>query len=138
MGTGEPQSVKLDFGFGTILDHFPPWQQVNWGPTLSWAERKQVGLDPKPAADFAAAKIVSRVETLANRVFLERTCAGHEPRTMRLLGWRHHLLIEIRSRDDATRARSGESTTELLRLANVGPFLKAFGTAICQGNIHLG
>jgi len=97
-------------------------------PTLPWTGTEQVGLDPKPAADFAAAKIVSRVETLAGRVFLERTCAGHEPRTMRLLGRRRHLLIEIRSRDDATLARSGASTTELLRLVNVGPFLKAFGT----------
>ncbi len=88
-------------------------------------------------ADFAAAKIVSRVEILASGVFLERTCAGHEPRTMRLLGRRRHLLIEIRSRDDAALVRSGASTTELLRLVNVGPFPKAFGTAICQGNIQI-
>jgi len=26
--------------------------------------------------------------------------AGHEPRTMRLLGWRHHPLIGIRPRDN--------------------------------------
>jgi hypothetical protein len=51
---------------------------------------------------------------------------------MRLLGRRRHLLSEIRSRDDATLVRSGASTTELLRLVNVGPFFKAFGTAICQ------
>ena len=51
---------------------------------------------------------------------------------MRLLGRRRHLLIEIRSRDEAALARSGASTTELLRLVNIGPFLKAFGTAICQ------
>jgi hypothetical protein len=56
---------------------------------------------------------------------------------MRLFGLRRHPLSEIRSRDDATLARSGASTTELLRLVNVGPFFKAFGTAICQGNIHL-
>jgi hypothetical protein len=56
---------------------------------------------------------------------------------MRLFGLRRHPLSEIRSRDDATLARSGGSTTELLRLVNVGPFFKAFGTAICQGNIHL-
>ena len=93
---------------------------------------EQVGLDPKTTADFPAAKIVSRVEILASGVFLERTCAGHEPRTMRLLGRRRHLLIEIRSRDDATLVRCGASTTELLRLVNVGPFFKAFGTAICQ------
>ena len=47
---------------------------------------------------------------------------------MRLLGRRRHPLSEIRGRDDATLARSGASTTELLRLVNVGPFLKAFGT----------
>ena len=52
---------------------------------------------------------------------------------MRLLGRRRHLLSEIRSRDDATLVRCGASTTELLRLVNVGPFFfKAFGTAICQ------
>jgi hypothetical protein len=75
----------------------------------------------------------ARVETLAGRVFLdlERTCAGHKLRTMRLLGRRRHLLIEIRSRDDATLVRSGASTTELLRLVNVGPFFEAFGAAIC-------
>ena len=96
------------------------------------SETEQVGLDAKPAANLAAAKIVSRVETLASRVFLERTCPGHEPRTMRLFGRRRHPLIEIRGHDDATLARSGASTTELLRLVNVGPFFKAFGTAICQ------
>jgi hypothetical protein len=57
---------------------------------------------------------------------------------MRLFGRRRHLLSKIRGRDDATPARSGASTNELLRLVNVGPFLKAFGTAICQRNIHLG
>jgi hypothetical protein len=108
------------------------------GPTLPSTERTKSGPTRKLRADFAAAKIVSRVETLAGRFFLERTCAGHEPRTMRLLGRRRHLLIEIRSRDDATLVRSGASTTELLRLVNVGPFFKAFGTAICQGNIHIG
>ena len=97
---------------------------------------EQVGLDPKTKADFPAAKIVSRVEILASGVFLERTCAG-QPRTMRLLGRRRHLLIEIRSRDDAALVRSGASTTELLRLVNVGPFPKAFRTAICQGNIQI-
>jgi hypothetical protein len=51
---------------------------------------------------------------------------------MRLFGRRRHPFSEIRGRDDATLARSGASTTELLRLVNVGPFLKAFGTAICQ------
>jgi len=56
---------------------------------------------------------------------------------MRLFG-RHRHPSEIRSRDDATLARSGVSTTELLWLVNVGPFLTAFGTDICQGNIHLG
>jgi hypothetical protein len=56
---------------------------------------------------------------------------------MRLLGRRRHPLSEIRSRDDATLARSGASITEPLRLVSVGPFLKAFGTAICQRDIHL-
>jgi hypothetical protein len=51
---------------------------------------------------------------------------------MRLLGRRRHPLSEIRGRDDATLARSGASTTELLRLVNVGPFLKAFGTEYLQ------
>ena len=63
--------------------------------------------------------------------------AGHELRTMRLLGRRRHPLTESRSRDDATLACSGASITEPLRLVSVGPFLKAFGTAICQVNIHL-
>jgi hypothetical protein len=40
---------------------------------------------------------------------------------MRLLGRRRHPLIEIRSRDDATLARSGASITEPLRLVSVGP-----------------
>jgi hypothetical protein len=91
-----------------------------------------------PSNRLAAAKIVSRGETLASRVFLERTCPGHEPRTMRLFGRRRHPLSEVRSRDDATLARSGASITEPLRLVSVGPFHKAFGTAICQGDIHLG
>jgi hypothetical protein len=56
---------------------------------------------------------------------------------MRLFGRRRHPLIEIRSLDDATLARSGASTTELRQLVSVGPFHKAFGTAICQGNIHI-
>jgi hypothetical protein len=78
---------------------------------------------------------VSRVETLANRVLSEPTCPGHEPRTMRLVGQRRHPLREIRSGDDATLARSGAGITEPLRLVSFGPFLKAFGTAICQGDI---
>ena len=41
---------------------------------------------------------------------------------MRLFGRRRHPFSEIRGRDDATLARSGASTTELLRLVNVGPF----------------
>jgi hypothetical protein len=57
---------------------------------------------------------------------------------MRLLGRRRHPLSEIRSRDDATLAHSGASITEPIRLVSVGPFHKAFGTAICQGDIHLG
>jgi hypothetical protein len=51
---------------------------------------------------------------------------------MRLFDRRRHPWSEIRDRDDATLTRSGASTTELLRLVNVGPFLKALGTAICQ------
>jgi len=87
----------------TILAHLTPsWQIGEIRPTLPWTETEQVGLDPKPAADLAAAKIVSRVETLASRVFLERTCLGHEPRTMRLFGRRRHPLSKIRGRDDAT------------------------------------
>jgi hypothetical protein len=81
---------------------------------------------------------VSQGETLASRIFLERTCPGHEPRTMRLFDRRRHPLSEIRSRDGATLARSGASITEPLWLVSVGPFLKAFGKAIFQGNIHLG
>ena len=50
---------------------------------------------------------------------------------MRLFGRRRHPLSEIRSRDDATLARSGASITEPLRLVSLGPFHKAFGTAIC-------
>ena len=57
---------------------------------------------------------------------------------MRLLGRRRHPLSEIRSRDDVTLARSGASITEPVRLVSVGPFHKAFGTAIFEGNIHLG
>src|SRR3981189_855825 len=107
MGTGEPRSVKFDIGFGTILDHSP-----------LLADRR---------SPFAPA--------LPSRVFLEPACPGHEPRTMRVFGRRHQPLSEIRSRDDVTLARSGASITEPLRVS-VGPLLKAFGTAICQGNIH--
>jgi hypothetical protein len=57
---------------------------------------------------------------------------------MWLFGRRRHPLNESRSRDDATLACSGAGITEPLRLVGVGPFLKAFGTAICQGNMHLG
>ena len=71
LGTGEPRSVKFDIGFGTILAHLTPsWQIGEIRPTLPWTKTEQVGLDPKPAADLAA-KIVSRVETLDSRVFLE-------------------------------------------------------------------
>ena len=52
---------------------------------------------------------------MANRVFLEPACPGHEPRTMRVFGRRHQPLSEIRSRDDATLARSGAGITEPLR-----------------------
>src|ERR1700730_14327747 len=91
-----------------------------------------------PSNRLAAAKIVSRGETLASRVFfLERTCPGHEPGTMPRFARRRPPLSEIWSRDDATLARSDASITEPLWLVNVGPFLKAFGTAIFQGNIHL-
>jgi len=51
---------------------------------------------------------------------------------MRLFSPRRHPLSEIRSRDDATLARSGASITEPLRLVSLGPFHKAFGTAICR------
>ena len=44
---------------------------------------------------------------------------------MRLFGRRRHPLSEIRSRDDATLARSGASITEPLRLVSLGPFHKA-------------
>jgi hypothetical protein len=57
---------------------------------------------------------------------------------MRLFSRRHHFFSKIRSRDDATLARTGASITEPFRLVSVGPFHKAFGTAICQRNIHLG
>src|SRR6202047_1795193 len=67
----------------------------------------------------------------------EATRPGHELRTMRLLGRRRHPLSARRSRDDATPPCSGASITEPLRLVSVGPFHKAFGTAICQGDIHL-
>jgi len=97
---------------------------VNWGRPFPRTERTKSGSTRKLRADIAAAKIVSRVETLAGRVFLERTCAGHKLGTMRLLGRRRHLLIEIRSRDDATRVRSGASTTKLLRWWMSAHFLK--------------
>src|ERR1700720_3988051 len=71
LGTGEPRSVKFYIGFGTILAHLTPSSQIGEvRPTLPWTKTEQVGLDPKPAADLAA-KIVSRVETLDSRVFLE-------------------------------------------------------------------
>jgi hypothetical protein len=53
---------------------------------------------------------------------------------MPLFGGRRHPLIEIRRPDDATLARSGASITDFLRLVNVGPFHKACGRAIGQGN----
>jgi hypothetical protein len=35
MGDGEPQSVKFDIGFGTILDHLTPsWQIAEVRPSL--------------------------------------------------------------------------------------------------------
>jgi hypothetical protein len=46
---------------------------------------------------------------------------------MPLFGRRRHPLSEIRSRDDATLARSDASITEPLWLVSVGPFHKAFG-----------
>jgi hypothetical protein len=56
---------------------------------------------------------------------------------MRLFGRRHHRLSEIWSRDKGTFACYGASITGPLRVS-IGPFHKAFGTAIFQGNIHLG
>jgi hypothetical protein len=61
------------------------------------------------------------IESLASRVFLEPACPGHEPRTMLLFGWRRHPLSEIRSRDDATLARSDDTE---LRLVSIGHFIK--------------
>ena len=55
---------------------------------------------------------------------------------MRLFGRRHHRFSEIWSRDNGTFARYGVSLTEPLRVS-IGPFHKAFGTAIFQGDIHL-
>ncbi len=56
--------------------------------------------------------------TLVSRNFrrsvLERTCAGHQPRTMRLLGRRRHLLVEFSSPDTMLMKRpkrSLDSTT---------------------------
>jgi hypothetical protein len=47
-------------------------------------------------------------------------------------------VIEIWSRDDAILVRSGASIAAPLRLVSVGPFHEAFGTAVCQRDIHLG
>jgi hypothetical protein len=139
IAAGESRSVKFDIGFGTILDHLtpPPGRIGEIRPNLPWTETEQVGLDPKPAAGFAAAEIVSRLETLASRVFLEPTCAGHEPRTMRLFSRPRRPLSESPSCHDSTLACSVASITELFRLESVGPSHKAVGTAIRQGDIHL-
>ena len=62
--------------------------------------------------------------------FLERTCAGHEPRTMRLFGRRgRHRSSELWTRDNGNFARYSASLTEPFRVSIV-PSHKAFGTAI--------
>src|SRR5580693_966560 len=92
---------------------------------------------PNAPADFALLlKIVSRVEPGRSRL-LQRTCAGDEPRTIRLFGRRHYRLSDIWSRHYGTFARYGASLTGPLRVS-IGPFHKAFGTAICQGDIYFG
>jgi len=53
-----------------------------------------------------------------------------------LLGRRGCLFVEIGSSDYAILGL-GASITEFLLLVSIGPFLKAFGPAICQGYIHL-
>jgi hypothetical protein len=55
---------------------------------------------------------------------------------MRLLG--RNGSIEIESRDDAIIERSDARGTKPLPLVSVGPFHKAFGAAISQGDVHLG
>ncbi len=55
---------------------------------------------------------------------------------MRLFGRRHHRLSKIWRRDNATLAGYGTSLTAPLRVS-IKPFHKAFGAAICQGDIHL-
>jgi hypothetical protein len=65
---------------------------------------------PNPPADFALLlKIVSRVEP-GRSCLLQRTCAGDEPRTIRLFGRRHYRLSDIWSRHYDTFARYGASS----------------------------
>jgi len=107
-------------------------------PTLPWTETDQVGLTRNlcPITTMLAPlKSCLEFEALASRVFLESTCPGHEPWTMRLFGWCRRPFGEIRSRDRAAVARSGASIARF-RLVSLGPFHKARSTTICQGNIH--
>src|ERR1700760_887117 len=91
-------------------------------------EQYKVGLDPKPATDSLPLK--SCIEWKPWPAALKPPGAGHEPRTMRLVGPRRRPSSESPSWDDGSLACSVASISEFFRPVSVGLFHKAIRAAV--------
>lgn len=65
------------------------------------------------------------------------THAWHEPRTMRLLGWRDHRITKIQSGDANRRGSAGLVIIVAARLVGDGPFREAVYVARCRARCAL-
>ena len=72
------------------------------------------GGGPAGAGELNLRHFGARVAPTRFSIPLDFTYTGHEPRTMRLLGWRHRRLIDTRCRDNRNLARVGPSFTPSL------------------------
>jgi hypothetical protein len=79
---------------------------------LSSVSLPQPAVSPlEPVSLISGILTGARVAPSRFSIRLNFTCTGHEPRTMRLLGWRHRRLIDTRRRDNCNFARFGASFT---------------------------
>jgi hypothetical protein len=95
---------------GTILGHLTPLAYAEVRRPCPGPERSKSG-SPKRSSRFRSAaknRVSSRTWPIASR-----TCAGDEPRTIRLFGRRHYRLSDIWSRHYDTFARYGASSPGL-------------------------
>jgi hypothetical protein len=87
---------------------------------LIFADLSSVSLPQPAVSPLEPVSLISGILTGARvapsrfSIPLDFTCTGHEPRTMRLLGWRHRRLIDTRRRDNCNFARFGASFTPSL------------------------